>query len=476
MSPSQPSQSKVPLSRRSRRQQRLIRVSRQAGMASSRQIPVALQLVLGLGVLITIGTALLLIPGASTRQLSLMEALFTSTSAAAVTGLSLFPVSIDLTIWGQLILLLLVQIGGVGLIVVVVLVFRLIGRQVTLGERLAVTSSLGLDHPEQIALIMVRAIGLMLLIEAVGAVLLFLHWSISGIVPPGKAVFYAIFHAVTAYCNAGFDLFYGLPEYPNGIPTDPLSLLILGGLIILGGLGIPIYMDLIYRRRRPFSLHTRLTVGVSLVLIILGWIGLLMSEYRQTGVLSAMPFGQRAILAWFQSVSARTAGFPGLPGFSEINFPSILMLIVLMFIGTAPASTGGGITTGTFVVLWLAVVSYARGLDKIRVGKHTLPAALLMRALVVFVISFSLVFLATWLILLTNPFSLDKVLFEVVSAYSTTGLSLGITTGLNTIGRLIIIFTMFAGRLGAITIMISLLGRDKGKKLIDYPEESILIG
>jgi trk/ktr system potassium uptake protein len=476
MSTPKPSRSKALKSRISHRQQRLIRMGSRAGSASSRQVPVALQLVVGLMALIAIGTTLLLLPGAATRNLTFMEAFFTSTSAAAVTGLTLLPISTDLTVWGQLILLLLVQIGGVGLIVFVVLVFRLIGRQVTLGERLAVTSSLGLDRPEEIALIMVRAIGLMLAIEGIGAVSLFLHWRISGIVPPGKAAYYAIFHAITAYCNAGFDLFYGLPEYPNGIPTDPLSLIILGVLIILGGLGIPVYMDLIYRRNHPFSLHTRLTVGVSLVLILLGWIGLLISEFRMSGVLSSMPFGQRAILAWFQSVSARTAGFPGLPGFSELNFPSILMLVALMFIGTAPASTGGGITTGTFVVLWLAVVSYARGLDKIRVGKHSLPRSLLLRALVVFVISLSLVILATWLILLTNPFSLDQTLFEVVSAYSTTGLSLGITTGLNTIGRLIIIFTMFAGRLGAITIMISLLGRDRGKKLIDYPEESILIG
>jgi trk system potassium uptake protein TrkH len=476
MSKSKSSQSQTPKPRAVLHKQRKLLIRGGLKTGNSRQVPVAMQLVLGLILLIAIGTALLMIPGASTRKLSLMEALFTSTSATAVTGLSLFPISTDLTLWGQLILLLLVQIGGVGLIVFVVLVFRLIGRQVTLGERLAVTSSLGLDRPEEIALIMVRAIGLMVAIEGVGAVLLFLHWRISGIVPAGKAAFYAIFHAVTAYCNAGFDLFYGLPEYPNGIPTDPLSLIIMGGLIILGGLGIPIYMELIYRRRRPFSLHLRLTLGISLVLIILGWAGFLISEYRQAGVLSSMPFGQRAILAWFQSVSARTAGFPGLPGFSELNFPSILMLIAFMFIGTAPASTGGGITTGTFMVLWLAVISYARGLDKIRVGKHTLPASLLMRAMVVFVISLTLVILATWLILLTNPFSLDQVLFEVVSAYSTTGLSLGITAGLNTIGRSIIIFTMFAGRLGAITIMISLLGRDRGKKLVDYPEETILIG
>jgi trk system potassium uptake protein TrkH len=470
------SSSPKPKSRPFTRQQRMVRITGNGKAKRTHQFPIAMQLVAALVVLIAIGTALLLIPGAATRKLSIMDALFTSTSASAVTGLSLFSISTDLSIWGQIILLFLIQIGGVGFIVAVVMLFRLIGRQLTLGERLAVTSSLGLGSPEQISLIMARAIGLMLAIEGVGAISLFIHWRVSGIVPAGKAVFYAIFHAVTAYCNAGFDLFNGLPEYPNGLPTDTLTLLIIGGLVILGGLGIPVYMDLIYRRNRPFSLHTRLTVGISLLLIIVGWIGLLISEYRQTGVLSTMPFGQRTILAWFQSVSTRTAGFPGLPGFSELNFPSIVMLISLMFIGTAPASTGGGITTGTFVVLLLAVISYARGLDKIRVGKHTLPSGLVVRALVVFVISLSLVLFATWLLLLTNPFTLDQSLFEVVSAYSTTGLSLGITAGLNTVGRLIIMLTMFAGRLGAITIMISLLGRDKNRKLIDYPEESILIG
>jgi trk system potassium uptake protein len=469
------SSSKVTKTRRTPGRQRVLRITR-LGQRRQRQFPIALQLVVGLIILITIGTALLMIPGAATRKLTFLEALFTSTSASAVTGLSLFPISTDLTIWGQLALLLLVQIGGVSLIVAVATLFRLIGRQVNLGERLAVTSSLGLDRPEEIVSVMARAIGLMLTIEAIGAGLLFLHWRISGIVPAGEALYYAIFHAVTAYCNAGFDLFYGLPQYPNGIPTDPLSLLIIGSLIILGGLGIPIYMDLIYRRRRQFSLHTRLTILITVALILLGWVALLISEYRQAGVLSGMPFGQRAILAWFQSVSARTAGFPGLPGFSDINQPTILLLTALMFIGTAPASTGGGITTGTFAVLIFALISYARGLDKIRIGKHTLPSALLMRAMVVFVISFNLVILATFLLLLTNPFTLDQTLFEVVSAYSTTGLSLGITTGLNTIGRLIIILTMFAGRLGAITIMIAMLGRETGKKLVDYPEESILIG
>ena len=193
MKPPQSSQVQPPEPRASHQKTRTIRFKGEGISAPSRTFPVAMQLVSGLVVLIAVGTALSLIPGSSTRQLSFMEAFFTATSASAVTGLSLFPISTDLTMWGQIILLLLVQIGGIGLIVVVVLVFRLIGRQVTLGERLAVTSSLGLDHPEQIALIMARAMGLMFAIEMFGAVLLFLHWRISGIVPPDKASFMPFF-------------------------------------------------------------------------------------------------------------------------------------------------------------------------------------------------------------------------------------------------------------------------------------------
>ena len=442
-----------------------------------RRIPVALQLILGLFILITIGTALLLIPGSATRQLTFIEALFTATSAAAVTGLSLFPVSAELTAWGQIVLLLLVQIGGVSLIVSVLLFFRLIGRQVSLADRLAATYALGLDSPRQITRVMVRATVLMLTIEGIGAIVLFLHWRISGIVPASQAGFYAIFHAITAYCNAGFDLFYGLPQYPEGIPTDPLTLIILSTLIVTGGLGIPIYMDLIYRRKlNKLTLHTRITIRVSILLILIGWIGLLISEFRHGGVLSESAALHAILLAGFQSVSARTAGFPGLPGFELLRFDSILLLMMLMFIGSAPASTGGGITTGTFSVLWMAVISYARGFRNIHIENRSLPNTLLLRAAVVFIISLTVVLLATWLILLTNDFELSETMFEVVSAYSTTGLSLGITSGLNNFGLLIIIVTMFCGRLGAITIMIAMIGKAQRERLIEYPEESILVG
>jgi trk system potassium uptake protein TrkH len=440
-------------------------------------MPAALQLVIGLLVLIGVGTGLLLASGSATRPLTLMEAIFTATSASAVTGLSLFPVSTDLTQAGQIVLLVLAQIGGVSLIVAVSLIFYILGRQVTLSDRLAVTTSLGLDKPRQIMQIMIRAIVLMLIIEGVGAFLLFLHWRFSGIVPPGQAVFYAIFHSVMSFCNAGLDLFSGLSQYPNGLPSDPLSLLIMGTLIFLGGLGIPVYMNIIFtKRRRGFSLHTRLTLVISLALILLGTVGLLVTEYRQAGVLSGMSPFERISLALFQSVSARTAGFASLPGFSQMNFASMFLLIVLMMIGTAPASTGGGITTGTFAVLWFAVLSYARGYDRVRIWKRTLPSSLIQRAMVVLMMSLTLVFVATWLLLVTNPFSLSESLFEVVSAYSTTGLSLGITPALNNIGRWIIIGMMFCGRLGSVTIMVALLGREPRGKLVEYPEEPILIG
>jgi trk system potassium uptake protein len=456
---------------------RVINMARSAVRQAPRRMPAALQLVIGLVVLIAIGSGLLLVPGAATRPLTLMEAVFTATSASAVTGLSLFPVSTILTLAGQIVLLILAQIGGVSLIVAVSLIFYILGRQVTLSDRLAVTTSLGLDKPRQIMQIMIRAIVLMLVIEGVGALLLFLHWRFSGIVPPGQAMFYAIFHAVMSFCNAGFDLFGGLPQYPNGLPSDPLSLLIMGTLVFLGGLGIPVYMNIIFRRRRRgLSLHTRLTLVISLALILVGTVGLLVTEYRQAGVLSEMSPFERISLALFQSVSARTAGFASLPGFSQMNFASIFLLVVLMMIGTAPASTGGGITTGTFAVLWFAVLSYARGYDQVRIWKRALPTSLIQRALVVLMMSLTLVFVATWLLLVTNPFPLSQSLFEVVSAYSTTGLSLGITPELNNVGRWIIIGMMFCGRLGSVTIMIALLGREPRGRLVEYPEEPILIG
>jgi trk system potassium uptake protein TrkH len=324
----------------------------------------------------------------------------------------------------------------------------------------------------------------MLAVEGIGAAILWLNWRAQGVVPSGDAWFYGIFHAVAAFCNAGFDLFSGLPQYPNGIPSDPITMLTLGWLVILGGLGLPVYMDLLFnraarkqgRQRSGLSLHTRLALWSALILILAGWVGLLISEYRIPGVLSDMPFGERALLAWFQSVAARTAGFASLSNFANLHEASRLVLICLMFIGSAPASMGGGITTGTFSVLILAMWSLALGYDTIRVGRRSIPMAMVWRAVTILIISLGVVLVATWLLLVSQNLGFSPALFEVVSAFSTTGLSLGVTTTLNPFGRLLIILVMFWGRLGAITIMLALLKRDSRDSLVKYPEETILVG
>ncbi len=456
---------------------RVIRLVGSKLRITPKRVPIAVQLVTGLFFLIMIGTGLLLIPGMTTQPINFFTALFTATSAATVTGLNIVVPATTFTFPGQIVILFLIQIGGVGLIVTIMFFFRILGRQIGLMDRLAVTNALRLDSPDKIMSIVVRTVFGMLLLELLGALALGIHWLVAGIVPVDNIVMYSIFHSVVSFCNAGFDLFTGLPQYPTGIPLDSVTLIIMGILIIAGGLGIPVYFDLLHQfGRRGLSLHTRITLVTSLGLILLGWIGFLLAEYRLGGVLSEIEFGPRVVQAWFQSVSARTAGFQGFTFFTDIHQSSILLLVFLMFIGTAPASAGGGITTGTFSVLTLSFLSYARGLVKIRAGHRTIPFKQLGRAGVIFSVSVTLVVVSTWLILFTNSYSMEEVLFEVVSAFSTTGLSLGITSSLNRFGQSILILVMFCGRLGAFTIMMALLDKEPRQNLVDYPEESVLLG
>ena len=449
-----------------------------------RRVPVPIRLVAALAALLGLGTAALLLPGMTTRPITFMDALFTATSAAAVTGLAVLSTSTDFTRLGQWVILLLMQVGGLGFLVTLVLTVRLLGRRVSLMDRLTVSSSLGLANTRAILQILSRTVIFMLAVEGAGALILWVHWRLSNIVPAGSAAFYALFHAVAAFCNAGFDLFYGLPQYPGGLPADPISLLTLGILVIIGGLGIPVYIELLNRRialrdrRRParWSLQTRLAVWSAAFLIAVGWVGLLIAEARHPGVLTELPLAERLLRTWFQSVAARTAGFPGFVDFGQISEASRLLLLCLMFIGSSPASMGGGITTGSFSVLMLATWSFARNYSTVRVGQRAISPGTVWRALAVLVISLGVVVTVSWLLLLSQDVSFSAGIFEVVSAFSTTGLSLGITGQLDTFGRLLIIGAMFWGRLGAITIMLALLKRRARQRLVEYPEEIVLVG
>ena len=440
----------------------------------TRRLPTPLRLALGLGAMIVLGAFLLSLPGVGAEDtLSLNEALFTATSALTVTGLTIITPGSDLTLLGQIILLILIQVGGVGFMVTAVVVFRLMGRSISFADRLALRDSFGLLDLNAIVRLVRHVLVFVLALELVGALLLWPHWQPR--LGTGRAAFYALFHSVSAFCNAGFDLFKGTPGF-SGIPNDNYTLGVFSVLIFIGGLGIPVIADLaLLKKRKRLSLHSRLTLIVSISLLLLGWLGLFLAETRQSGTLVELETPRALVLTFFQSISARTAGFTAIERFQDLTPASQLLKIVLMFIGTAPASMGGGITTGAFTVLILALWAYVRGRERPHVFGRSIGEFTVRRASAVLTISILVILGATWFLLITHPHAvLDRVLFEVVSAFATCGLSLEYTSNFDVIGQSVIAFVMFWGRLGALTIVLA-LGQLVPRGLVKYLEEKILI-
>lgn len=435
-----------------------------------KKVPTALRLIGGLALLVLTGTLLMMLPAMTVeRPLSFSDALFTAVSSVTVTGLSVIDPSIHLTRAGQITLLALIQLGGVGYMVMAVLIFRLLGRSLSLTDRMTLQDALGLLNPSGVAQLTMQVFKTVLMIEGVGAVLLFPSFLRSMSVP--EAALNSVFHAVSAFCNAGFDLLGGT------VPDEPYPLTIIGILIILGGLGIPVLYDVLtYRRNKRITLHTRLTVLTAVGLIIWGALGLFLSEASPGGMLESEPVGRQAGLALFQSISARTAGLWAVEDPGSITEAGRLMIISQMFIGCAPASMGGGITTGTFLILVLALFAYARRHSTPVVYGRAIPGEMVRKAAAVLTIAVFAVLTSTWLIVLTHPhLTIGQVLFEVVSAFSTCGYSLGTTEQMTDFGRGVLIVMMFWGRLGALTILFALT-RPRPPRRVTYPEEKILIG
>jgi trk system potassium uptake protein TrkH len=435
-------------------------------------ISITLRIVAGLILLVAIGTLLLLLPIATTKPIRPIDAFFTAVSALSVTGLTTIAPGSDLTTFGQVVLLLLIQVGGVGFMATAALLLSLFGRKLSLSNRLALTDSLGLATPQMITQLTLRVMAVVVALESLGAIGLYLNWRDQ---LGERAAFYAIFHAVSSFCNAGFDLFGGLAEYPNGLPTDGFTLAILGSMIFLGGLGIPIFSDLLsWRSGRMVTLHTRLTTIVVIALVLVGWFGIWLAETRPGSLLADKPLAEQLGRSLFQSISLRTAGFAGIQPFDQLSPATQILMVVLMFIGCAPASMGGGITTGTFAVLVLAVGAYARRESSVQIAQRSIPAELVRKAAMILTISLLLTLLSTWMLLLTHPFSVSEALFEVVSAFATCGLTLAVTGRLEPFGMILIAVVMFWGRLGALTLVLALAQPQQAR--ISYPEEQVLIG
>lgn len=439
-------------------------------------LPTAVRLVGGLLLMVWLGTSALMLPMMSTGDpLSFREAIFTAVSALTVTGLSIITPAADLTWAGKFTLLALIQFGGVGYMVLAILVFRLLGRNINFTDRMALQDALGLINSAGIVKLTFKVLATVFAIEGIGAAALLIHWNLSGVMsdrPFGVQLGYAIFHATSSFCNAGFDLFAGYKDFP----TDPMTFLILGTMIFLGGLGIPVLSDIFtLHRQRRVSLHTRLTLVATLALMFGGASLLLISETRPGNVLHGLHVAEQIKYAWFQSVSSRTAGFVGLPDFGEMGGGARLVIMSLMFVGCAPASMGGGMTTGTLIVMVLALVAYIKRQSTPLVAGRAIPGEMVRKAAAILAISLFAVSSATFAILITHDTTLDVAAFEVISAFATCGLTLNFTSELNDFGLFVIMTMMFWGRLGALSILFALT-RPKDSTRVKYPEEKILIG
>jgi trk system potassium uptake protein TrkH len=434
-------------------------------------------LVLGFALIILIGSILLSLPHAteSGESIAWIDALFTATSATTVTGLVVFNTQSTFSLFGEIVILFLIQVGGVGFITLAVVLYRLIGRRVSLYERNLLSQALGVGASDGVVRLTLTVLFITLVIEFVGALILFSQWV--QVLPWSQALYYSIFHAVSSFCNAGFDLFLSFEDPAlQAVRVNPISVINMGLLITIGGLGITAVYDLIvWPRERNLSLHTRLILPFTLYLLALGTILLLLDETFVAGhALSDFPLGQRWWLAAFSVVSSRTAGVTLIP-MSDLGPASQMVIFVWMFIGGAPASMGGGVGLSTAAVVLITLASNVRGYNDVRVLGRTLPTETIFKAVAIITVSTVLVITITLILMLFGAGELFPIAFEVMSAFSNTGYSLGITGHFSAWERILLSFTMFWGRLGPLTLVVALAQRDR-QTLIHYPEEKIIIG
>lgn len=429
-------------------------------------------IVLSFVLVILIGTILLSLPvaSASGESIGMLNAYFTASSATCVTGLVVLTTGSDLSLFGQLVVLMLIQIGGLGLMTMTTFLYLLIGRRIGLRGRLLIQESLGQTNLSGL-IRLVRSIFLFtFLSEAIGAVLLAVRFSAD--MPVGKAAYFGVFHAISAFCNAGFDLF---GDSLVRFAADPLVVLTVTGLIIIGGLGFLVLRNIRERQGEGrLSLHTRIVLRATAWLLGVGFVLVLALEYTNPATLGQLPFHGKVLSAWFTSVTPRTAGFNTVPTHLLTN-TTLLLTIVYMFIGASPGGTGGGIKTTTAWAVLQSVLVTVRGRHEIVTEGRSVARETANRAVAIGAISLAIVVLVAGVLLATEKAGFLEVLFETMSAFGTVGLSMGLTARLSAIGRILIPVTMLAGRVGPFTMAMA-FANGKDNAGVHFPEERVMVG
>ncbi len=434
--------------------------------------------------LIAFGTILLILPKMTVEEgsMDLVDALFTAVSASCVTGLIVVDTAKYFTFQGQIVILFLMQLGGLGIISFATFFAYYIGQGVGIRQQSLIQDFLSSESIFSTQGLIRQIIFFTLVIEMFGAFLLFASWDPSvEFKDLGERLFFSVFHSVSAFCNAGFALF------SEGYYTEALRFayfhhLIIAVLIIMGGLGFGTLQDLFSpkklreRLERPWvdwKLSTKVVLYTSGTLILVGMILIFLLENHNT--LEGLHTSEKIIDSFFLSVTARTAGFNTLDT-ASLKLPTLILVIFLMFIGASPGSTGGGIKTSTFLLIFVSVIATIKGKDSIDLGKRSIPSALLYKALTVFAFASSYNLLGVFVLSIAEPeIPIFDLVFEHVSAFATVGLSTGITAQLSDMGKFIIMISMFLGRIGTLTLAVALAG-SKEQPAFKYPTAHLMIG
>ncbi len=429
---------------------------------------------LGFMGLILSGSFLLSLPPMTEENgIAYIDALFTATSAVCVTGLVVVDTGTFFTPLGQTVIMVLIFCGSLGFMTIATLIFIFLGKKISLRDRLLVKEALNQESIAGLLRLVLTVVKMALLFILTGTiVMLFRFYPQLGI---GQGLFFALFHSVSAFGNAGFDLFGNFDSLSN-FPTDYLVNGTIMILFIIGGLGFTVILELVrlIRFKELLSLHSRLVLMISAVLLISGTILVLSLEYNNPVTMGNLPLSGKIFTAFFTAATPRTAGFNVLDT-SALNYSTILIIMVFMFIGASPTSTGGGIKTTTFGIVFFTFINMVRGRQDPVVFSRVFSLNQVIKASSIITAAIGLVFITTFTMTIFEQHEFSALLFEAFSAFGTVGLSRGITPDLSCASKAALIFTMFGGRIGPLTLMFA-LARRKQTAVLHYPEEHVLIG
>lgn len=425
---------------------------------------------------ILVGTVLLLLPfSTKSGHISFVDALFTSTSGVCVTGLIVQDTGTYFTPIGQIIIMVLFQLGGLGIMTFSTLILLVAGKKISIKDKIIIQQKFSHASHKDFKSLIKNIFFYTLLIEFVGAISFFIIWHKKFTVP--KAIFNSVFHSISAFCNAGFSLFSDSFLSYRGDTWINVTLIL---LIVLGGLGFlilhdmnDIFFGIVRRKRIQISLHTKLILTMTFFLIVFSFIFFLLIEWNNS--LGNFALKEKIFSSLFQVITARTAGFNTM-NLNTLSFAVVFLLISLMFIGASPGSTGGGVKTSTIGVIVTFIRSKIVARDSVSLFYRTLPLELVMKAFMVVSLAIGIIFLSSFVLFLTQPgMSMREVFFEVFSAFGTVGLSLGITPKLSAVGKIVLILTMYIGRIGPLTLLYA-FSRQKAYGKFEYVEETVMIG